>query len=361
MKFDVIIGNPPYQVNDDGVNESGVTRSSSKPIYPEFVEIAKKLDPEVIDLIIPARWISRAGKGLDEFTDGMLNDPTMSRFAYFADSKMVFSGAADIDGGVAYFVRDKKHNGQTNVSTRMVDGEFKSQRFLNSAEAGIFIPYAEAASILAKVKSLEDDIPMKFKDIVSARKPYGLTSDYLKSPKKFGLPTASETRQNENDIKLFGFTNKPVENFVPAGFPFPKENDSLGKYKVFISKSLGRSNLGAVKEAQILAKSFVGKPNEAVTETYLEVGPFASKQEAEAVDKYLHTRFVRLLVGILKNTQNAAKDVYSFVPLFDFQTNSAINWEGSVEEIDQQLFTLYGLSEEEVAFIEGHVKSLPIE
>lgn len=334
MHFDVIIGNPPYQLNDGG--GSG---TSALPIYNKFVDNAKALDPRLICMVIPARWFS-GGKGLDDFRAEMLGDTRIRRIFDFPDSNEVFPGT-QIKGGVCYFLWDRDNKGLVEVSTfekgLMVS---KMERKLLEDGSDVFIRYNEAISILDKISKIEagatsDTISLpqekRFEKLVSTRRPFGDIEKHLQG-------------QNPGDIKVFkvGGHGHVSRDLISAG------HSLLDKHKIFIPFLASGSD---AFPHSILGKPFMGLPGTATTETNLAIGPFSSIGEAESVLSYISTRFFRFLVLLRKPSQNATKKVYGFVPLqsWDF------DW------TDEVLYKKYGLSAEEIAFIEKLVRPMEIE
>ena len=323
MKFDVIISNPPYQLSD-----GGGTGSSAMPIYQYFVEQDKKLQPRYIVMITPSRWFA-GGKGLDDFRDEMLNDNRLREIHDFPNASDCFPGV-EIKGGVCYFLWDRDNPGLCKVSTHE-SGSITSQMSRKLLEEGndIFIRYNQAISIFNKVSKRQEK---SFMDMVSVRRPFGFSStfdDYFKECKT-------------NYIKIYG--NKTI-GYLPSDYPIPQNNDSVDLFKVFISSGYGA---GEGFPHQIINKPFIGEKHSCCTETYLQIGKFANIKTAENVISYIKTKFFRFLVMLKKNTQNGTRGVYQFVPMQDF----------SKPWTDEELYEKYGLSEEEINFIESMIKPM---
>lgn len=328
MKFDVIIGNPPYQMSDGGA------QASAKPIYHLFVEQAKKLNPDYLVMITPARFFT-GGKGLDEYRDTFIHDRKIKILHDFANSKEIFSGV-DIKGGVCYFLRDNVHTeGECEIHRHNIDGENISQRYLVEDGDDIFIREPQLVSIKRKVQSFREPT---MDLIASPRKPYGLSGDAIKSREKYGLPEMSDT-PIEGGFRLIGLGDgqKRIWKYLPKDYPF-KHTEALHKYKIFVTRNYGCGEISEVPAT----------PEELCTETFIELGAFDSQEELENCYSYFKTKFFRALVGIKKQDQGASRDVYQFVPKQDFSRP----W------TDKDLYEKYGLDEEEIAFIENRIKEM---
>lgn len=320
MRFDVIVGNPPYQLGDSGFG------TSAKPIYHKFIQQAKKLNPRFLTMIIPARWYS-GGKGLDDFRQEMLCDNSLIEIHDYPDATDVFPGV-QIKGGVMYFLWDRDNKGLCSVSN------YKSRKLVSKAirpllenDAETFIRFNEAISILNKVKEKQE---VSIKSQISARKPFGLDTTF-KGKNKF-FDDAVTLYQNGGVAYV---SRKEI----------PKGQELLDKYKVFIPP------LGSGSDSfphPILGRAFVVQPNTACTETYLVAGSFATRLQAEHLSEYLKTKFLRFLVLLNKPSQHATSKVYQFVPMQDFSES----WS------DEKLYKKYGLSDEEIAFIESMIRPM---
>lgn len=327
MKFDVIIGNPPYQLNDGG--GSG---SSAIPLYHKFVEQAKKLNPRYLTMIIPARWYA-GGKGLDDFRNNMLNDERIREIHDFGNAGDCFPGVA-IEGGVCYFLWDRDNKGLCRVYSHFqnqITGI--SERPLLEEGTDVFIRYNEVISIIRKVSAFKEE---SFATIVSPRNPYHIKSEFI------------EVKTKNKTCKVLGIENgkrlyKNME-VVSVG----RNSEELSKHKIFISKADGAAGqIGYPIPARILGKSEIAGLNTVCTETFLRIGPFDSEIVCKNVKTYIYTKFFRCLVGARKN-KNMTQSTYSFVPLQDFNE----------EWTDEKLYKKYGLSEEEIAFIESMIKPM---
>ena len=354
MKFDVVVGNPPYQENDNGKRDDGSTNASASPLYHYFFLFVKTISNEQTCLIFPARWIFGSGKGLQKFTNDMLQDFKIKNLTLFQNSEKVFPNTI-IKGGVLYITYDKNYEGTTEVT--VIDRQDKTHKFntyLNSADSGVFIPFKELINIYKKVLQKVDLHQENFTDIVSSRKPYGLSTNFFKNPSKFEFPPIFDTRKFDSDIEIIGLENKKrITKYAPCDYPVPKGNDTIYKWKLFAGKATGSGIFG-----EKIPDLPIGKPGAISTETFIRIGSFDSEYEVKAIKRYYHSKFFRALLGIAKTTQDASSRVYRFIPLQNFTKNSDINWDKSISEIDQQLYLKYNLSESEINFIEEKVKSM---
>lgn len=333
MKFDVIVGNPPYQLND-----GGGMGTSATPIYQLFVEQAKKMNPRFLTMIIPSRWFS-GGRGLDEFREEMLQDKRLRKIIDYPDSAECFPGV-DLSGGVCYFLWDRDNLGDCEITTVVGGKASTMERPLLETGADTFVRFNEAIPILRKVRKLGEK---SFADIVSSNDPFGfdvrIEGSYRRVKPKFGL------ERFKNSVALYynGWTREGIGFIKESGVQ--KNADWASRYKVFIAKAYGER--GGFPYL-VLAKPFLGERHSCCTETYLVVGPFDSKAFAEGAMEYMRTRFFRFLVLLKKNTQNALRGVYSFVPLQDFSRD----WS------DEKLYKKYALTKGEISFIESMVRPM---
>ena len=320
MHFDVIIGNPPYQLSD-----GGGTGSSAMPIYQYFVEQAMKLNPRYLSMIIPSRWFA-GGKGLDEFREKMLNNKNIRALHDYFDSTLCFPGV-DLSGGVCYFLWDRDHEGMCEVISTRKEMETRQERYLLEDNSSTFIRFNEAVSIVRKI-NVHGEKP--FDQIVSARKPFGL--DSAVNLTEYG---------NKDTVFVYAY---PKNGYLET-LNIYNGKSAIPLYKVFIAKAYGeRGDFPYL----VLGKPFLGEPNSICSETYLMIGETENKNIAENIISYIKTKFFRFLILLKKNTQNAAKNVYSFVPMQDF----------SKPLTDEFLYAKYNLSAEEIQFIESMIRPM---
>lgn len=323
MRFDVIVGNPPYQLSDGGYG------TSAMPIYHKFVNQAVKLQPRYLSMIIPARWYS-GGKGLDDFRDSMLHDARIRRIVDYPEAIDAFNGV-QIKGGVMYFLWDRDHPGKVNVSTFKKDKIVSTlERTLLEEGSNTFIRYNEAIPILKKVRSKNEAGLIQQ---ISSMKPFGLRT-FVKASTKF----------SPDKVKLY--QNGGV-GYIPRN-EITKNIELVDKYKVFIPRAGSGSDSFP---HSILGRPFVVEPNSACTETYIVLGSYDNEIECKNLTSYVSTRFFRFLVLLIKSTQDAAARVYQFVPIQDF----------TQEWNDEKLYKKYGLTEDEISFIEALIRPMELD
>lgn len=318
MQFDVIIGNPPYQLDDGGYG------TSAAPIYQLFVERALELDPRYAVFVTPSRWMT-GGKGLDRYRERMLSDKRMRNIVDYPKLYEGFPGVK-IRGGISYFLWDRGYNGPCEVQT-IWDGNPTGPTVARHLDAyDIVVRRNEAVPILEKVRVKNEPT---LDSRVSSRKPFGLATNFKGQASSKGLT---------EPVKLF---ENQRTGWIERG-AIALNRAWVDEWKVLMTAVQGTS---AAVETRFLSKPIIAGPNTACTETYLVAGRFGTEAEALNYAQYLRTRFVRFLVSLRKVTQHATRDVYSFVPdlLLDRE------W------TDARLYTRYGLTEEEIAFIESQV------
>ena len=343
MEFDAVVGNPPYQVIIDGDN-----KNFAAPIYHEFLNMAFKL-ADKISLIHPARFLFNAGATPDDFTKDILNDEHFKVVKYFPNAKDLFP-AAEIKGGIAITYRDINKN---------------------FGKIGIFIPYPELKSIHDKVTSRADFQPLT--KIMYSRTAYSLTEkahkDFPNAKNNFSKGNHLQMSSNVFDLfpEIF-FDDKPDDGreyiqiyglekrrrvFKFVRRDYVTDHESLEKFKVFVPDSNSAGALG-----EVVSTMLVGLPLVGCTQTFITVGAFDTRAEAEACIQYIRGKFCRVMLGILKVTQHNPPQTWAKVPLQDFTSNSDIDWTVSVAEIDAQLYKKYNLSDEEINFIESKVRAM---
>jgi site-specific DNA-methyltransferase (adenine-specific) len=322
MKFDVIIGNPPYQL------DTGGSGRQAKPIYQLFIHQAKKLKPRFLTMIIPSRWFA-GGMGLSEFREEMINDSRIRTIVDYIDARECFPGV-DIAGGVCYFLWETDTHGDCLVINRFMGKEYMSKRPLN--EFKTFIRFGPAVSILRKILSEKEESLTK---LVSATRPFGLQT--------------SERPGKKGDLHLISSKGEGLisSSKVKTG------TEMVNKWKVMTSKTshdhAGQPDKDGTR--RVLSRVEILAPNYVCTESYIIVGTFSSKQKAKHCLQYVTTRFVRFLISLLSFSQDITRERFAYVPLVDFDEF----W------TDEKLYKKYGLTQDEIAFIESMVRPMEVE
>lgn len=327
MQFDVVIGNPPYQMTGGG----GGTNDSS--IYPLFVDQALKLDPRFLSMVIPSRWMA-GGRGMDEFRRRMLTDRHLRAIVDYPNSAQVFPGV-DLKSGVCFFLWDREHSGDCSV-TLIRDREVvgPSQRRLD--EYDVFIRDERAATILNKVLQVGGE---SFEDLLTGDTPFGLASNF--SAFHSGEP-------GEGEVKVYASSNSGRRTGSMSRSLISKNAHLIDSWKVLAPKAGPGNSGGHILPDMVLGRPGVAEPNTVCTQTWIVAGPFNSRDEAESVARYLQSRFVRFLVSLRKLSQDAMRGVYRWVPQQDW----SIDW------TDAALCMKYGITNDEVAYIESVVKPM---
>lgn len=337
MQFDVIIGNPPYQLSDG----DGGGGTSAMPIYQHFVQRAKELDPRYLTMIIPSRWFT-GGKGLDDFRDATLADDRVRSVDDYLGASDVFPGVG-LKGGVCYFLWNRDNPGLCRVTTSYKDWPVSTAtRPLLEAGSDVFIRFNEGVSILKKVitaeaggDSLELPESQRFDRLVSARKPFGLASTFK------GKPTAAH-----GDLEIY---QKGGKAYV-AREKITNGRDFVDSWKLFVGFAAPGTGNKDTYPHKIISTPFLGEPGQVSSETYLAIGPFNSRAEAESALSYLSCRLTRFLIQLHKASQNTTRKVYTFVPKQDWTTIYT----------DEDLYAKYGLTDDDIAFIEKIVRPMDL-
>lgn len=343
VKFGAIVGNPPYQESDGGA------QASARPIYHKFVEITNQLSTNLATLIIPTRWYA-GGKGLDQFREHMLANTHISQLHDFINPETVFPGTNN-RGGVCYFLIDKSMCNQTDRQTRIIThtkekNDIISIRPLNSISLGIFIRDSIGVEIAEKLIRNKAFSPLS--NEISSRKPFGFDGKIIKSNQFHKEPS-----KMQEPILCYG--KAQLKGYVERS-SIQNHPEWIDCYKVFIPRA---NNIGTELNDDN-QNVFVGLPKEVCSETYILAGTQMSltKETATFLAKYMKTKFARFLHRLIKVSQDASKQTYRFVPVPDLSKDSPINWNLSLNEIDEQLFNFYGLNEEEKQHIRDSIKDM---
>ena len=334
MKFNAVVGNPPYQIMD-----GGGTGSSATPIYNKFVDLAKLLNPNNVSMIIPAKWYT-GGKGLDEFRANMLNDKQLIKLFDYEDSRDCFP-TVDIAGGVCYFLWNKGSDNKCVVTSILGSFRNESTRYLN--EHDTFIRNQKVLDIINKVKF--QTFTGFLSQTVYVSKPFGIRSFQRGFPAKPG-----------RNISLFGSDGITYMEEKDV----PQNKEIVDKWKVIMSKAsaehAGQTDANGRK--RIVSRLEVLPPYTICTESYLLLDIFDNEEEAQNLKKYIRTCFTRFLLASILITQNIVRDKFKFVPIQNYKNNSDIDWSQSIPDIDRQLYTKYNLSDDEIAIIEKMIKPM---
>lgn len=343
MKWDFAVGNPAYQA---AVDETGDNKTFSAPVYNLFLDEAFKIADKV-EMIHPARFLFNAGATPKAWNEKMLNDHHFKVLEYEEDAAKVFPNT-DIKGGVAITYRDEKKD---------------------FGKIEVFTKYQELNEILHKIQSSKG--VQSLNSIIYNQNRFNLDALFSVFPeyrsvigsggqdKRFRnnifdkIPAFTSDKKNDTDIPVIGLIkNKKCWRYISREF-VDMQHENIRYWKVLLSSASGSGVLG-----ETLSKPIIASPYEAYTQTYISIGMCGSEQEAIAIKKYVCTKFCRTLLGILKITQHITPASFKYVPIQDFTSNSDINWNTSVANIDKQLYKKYGLSQEEIDFIETHVKEM---
>ena len=340
MKFDFVIGNPPYQ---EDISTSKDNKSLSKQVFPDFIKVSAELSNIATELITPSRWFAgdAQDKSFVKLRKFFRENNHISRLVHYQDEKEVFDNVV-IKGGVSYFVYKPNYTGNVTFSTVMKGKETKVSRPLFEDGLDIVLPDEMQISILMKVKN----------------KTKKFLTDYTKGRNAFGIIGKDSLIQKISE-------NEPFDNCCQLRIKgniikyitsdkVTKCMDVFNAYKIFVSKSAGAPG----KDLKIIGPSYIGEPHTACSDSLIPIGCFDNLSEAQNLQKYMTTKFLRFMVSILKMSQNVTQIVYRYVPLQDFTDHSDIDWSVSVANIDKQLYKKYGLSEEEITFIENNVKEM---
>lgn len=323
MKFDVIVSNPPYQLDDNGAG------TSARPIYQLFVQQAKKLNPRYITMITPSRWFN-GGKGLDSFRSSMLNDGHITKLIDYQNAKDCFPGVS-ISGGVSYFLWERDRTSECEI-TNIVNNKTNTRaRALN--EFPTFIRYNSAVDIISKVRALKEKSVVS---MISARNPFGFPTNFQGSEEKTDL---FDTPVQTSHGKLY-VSHKDIT----------QGNDYIDKYKIMISRFTSEHAGEPDKDGKykVLSKMEILCPGEVCTDTYILAAPSYNKEYTDNVYGYFRTNFVRFLILQALSSINLTRERYEFVPVQDFSKP----WS------DDELYKKYNLSQDEINFIESMIKPM---
>lgn len=341
--FDYVIGNPPY--NEDFEN-SGENGNFAKPVYNQFIDAVNGV-AEKVELIHPARFLFNAGSTPRAWNEKMLNDPHFKILSYEADSSEIFPNT-DIKGGIAISYSDSTKNFgaiRTFIAFSELNGIVRKCRAKDEDSSLSSIIYTQVRFNLDR---LYEDHP-EYREVIGSKgKDRRFRNNAFEKINLF-----SEISYNEDDIKVLGVqNNKRIWRYIPAKY-VDGSHENLKHWKTLCPRANGAGIFG-----ESLSPLVIGEPYIGYTQTFIGIGSFDSRFEAEAVMKYVKSKFARTLLDVLKVTQDNDRGVWKLIPLQDFTASSDIDWSKSIHEIDLQLYRKYGLSEDEIEFIETHVKEM---
>jgi hypothetical protein len=340
VKFGAVIGNPPYQ---KGISEEKLNSSLSKQLFPYYTILSMEITTNISSLIIPARWFAgdAQDKSFLKLREFFKTKDTLSDLYYFEDTNSIFNNV-EIKGGVCFFLSSLKHKGKLNFVKVSNQKRISTKRNLFLKGLDIVLTDEKQCNILAKVKN-EDFRPLT--EITKGRNAFGIigkNSIVNAVSSKNIFENACELRCKANEIRYI------TEDKVT------KNIDAFNAYKVFISKSAGAPNV----DKKVIGEPYIGGIKSACTDSLIPIGKFDNLFEAESLQKYIKTKFLRYMVSLVKSSQNTTQIVYKFVPMQDFTNHSDIDWYKSVADIDEQLFDKYHLSVEEREHIKNSIKDM---
>ena len=343
MKFDAVVGNPPYQEMNDN-------NKMSRSVYPDFVRISKRVGKKS-SLVIPARWTSGESgpyKETKDFIAEMINGDHLKKFILYPNSLDLFRNV-DIKGGICFYLFDNDYS-KDEIDYTLIENGIYKQSMMSFREAeNIIIRFPELVSILKKSRNASSD---SLKTLVSSRNPFDFVSDLFEKNNE-GVSRISEEKICEDDYAVYGLLKlKRVIRYIPNA-ELKKNVQGAQLYKVFLPRANGSGVFG-----EVFSTPIIGTPMTVCTDTFLQVGQYDNMTEAENLLKYIKSKYFRTMVGIKKTAVFNYKDCFEFVPVQDFTSHSDIDWSKSLAEIDKQLYAKYDLNEEEIDFIETRVKTM---
>ena len=345
MKFNAIVGNPPYNEMDG----SGASDDAANPIYQHFIRISKNIHPYYMSIIMPSKWMVGGKVILKSFRKEMMEDLHIEKMYDYENDREIFPTSHN-DGGICYFLWNSSHNGNVDYCFKSLQGELvQTNRKLKIESNDIVIRDLRRYSIISKMNRSKS-----FKEIVSLTQPFGIRKDLFNKPENY-TDSNLNTEHFENSVRIYGVKGIKGGARRTSGYilktSVKKNVEWINKYKIFFTTSYSTNALNP--PAPIL-----GAPNDICTETFLVIGPFDKKEEQVYCLKYIDTKCFKFLLYCGRGTMQVSQDVFRFVPLQDFTSQSDIDWSVSIPEIDEQLYQKYGLSDDEIAFIEKMIKPM---
>lgn len=345
MKFDVVIGNPPYQEEIEGAN------TQTRPIYHFFMEESYKISDKTV-LVTPARFLANTGGTPKKWNHKMLNSRHLKVKFYELKSNKVFPGT-DIKGGVVITYHDKNKDFEpieTFISEPLLDSIYRKVKKLQEPSLSE-IMFGSDSHKLTDI--MFEDFPELISRTDSSHRKAVSTNIFERYPEVFKDKVDSNTEY----VQIIG-REKNGRSVKYLKKEYLREHPNLLFWKIILPKANGSGALGEVLSTPLIGEPLIGEPLIGYSQTFISIGKFDTKIEAEACFKYIKTKFARVMLGILKLTQDNPPATWAKVPLQDFTVNSDIDWTQSVADIDRQLYQKYDLSPEEIAFIETHVREM---
>lgn len=341
MKFSAIVGNPPYQITDNGNGAS----DAAAPIYNRFVEISQSLLPKYVSMIMPSKWMVGGRSELSGFLENMKNDIRLAYIKDFRDDRIIFPTAHN-DGGICYFMWDSsKRIKEIDYNYVAFNGEIVHSNYIKNRFTNYIIRDTRVIPILEKI--FPDEMSLcsenRFSSIVSKTRPFGLRKDIFNSPEKY--PNSGlNIMPFQNSVRLFGVKGKKggakrTDGYVYESILTDKYN-AINKYKIFFTTTYS-------SDAVIPPEIIRGGIKDTCTETFLLIGPFDTKKEMENCAEYIESTFFRFLLFLGHGTMQVNQSVFNLIPIQDFSHK----WN------DSELYKKYGLEEDEIAYIERIIKS----
>ena len=348
MKFDIVVFNPPYQEEIEG--------TSDKQIYPAFLDAAYEI-ADVVETITPGRFLFNAGKTPKEWNKKMLEDEHLKVVEYFPDSRTVFNGV-HFAGGVVIAYRNSKEKYKP-IKTFIPDNQLRGifEKIQKDIEENGCVRDIMILQNRFHLDVLFKDYPQYKTYVDSKGEEKERTEKRLVSSSLNGFCIFNKEKDSSTDISILGVENLNQRIVRYVNSKYIQDNGNLYLYKAVVPKSYG-TGLKEVGNSAIIGKPQLLEPTVGYTQSFIGLGAFKNKPEAENTLKYLKTKFSRVCLAILKATQDNPPEKWAFVPLQDFTEKSDIDWSKSITEIDQQLYKKYGLTQKEIDFIEEKVRSM---
>ena len=345
MKFNAVVGNPPYQENVGSTSNKALGRQ----LFPDFMKTSFLLTTSYVSLITPSRWFTGEGQdaSFPKLRKFIKEHNHFVKIYNYLNQKDIFPNVSI--GTINYFLYQKQYNGDVDFYDIVNGKKDKFSRPLFENDMDTIIPMNILVGYTKKITNRKDFVSLT--TITTGRNPFGVPDVNTQLKRHM-----SQNKTKENDIKIFCAYEEI--NYVPNNL-ITRNNELIKKWKIFTSKmNGGAGNLSDDKEVFILGRSFVGEPGSICSGALISIGGFSTKTEAVNLQKYMKTKFLRFTVGLMKSSQALYQNVYQFVPMQDFTKNSDIKWNKTISEIDKQLYDKYGLSPDEIEFIEQKIKPM---